>query len=129
MIQENNTDQTKQIKKKERTYKKYYIDFNAPVNSRLVSLEAPIKYLNQNIKVNGVKEKLGEYVKVSAADKKDKQKNTIVIQADTKIKFSKRYLKYLIKKFLKKQGMSLYLRVISQGSSNYVVKLFNRDSE
>ena len=129
MIQENNNETVKQIKKKEIAYKKYYIDFNAPVNNKLVSLEAPIKYLNQNIKVNGLKEKLGEHVKVSAADKKDKQKNTIVVQSDTRIKFSKRYIKYLIKKFLKKQGMSLYLRVISQGSANYVVKLFNRDSE
>ena len=86
MIQEN--DQNKQIKKKEKSYKKYYVDFNAPVSNNLVSLEAAIKYLNSHIKVNGVKEKLGEYVKVSSADKKDKQKNTIVVQADTKIKFS-----------------------------------------
>lgn len=128
MIQDNNNN-NKQIKKKERSYKKYYVDFNTPVSNGLVSLEAPIKYLNQNIKVNGTKGNLNEYVKVAAADKKDKQKNTIVVQADTKIKFSKRYVKYLVKKFLKKEGISLYLRVISQGASNYVVKLFNKESE
>jgi large subunit ribosomal protein L22e len=119
----------KQIKKKEKSYKKYYVDFNAAVTNNLLSLEAAIKFLNSNIKVNGLKNKLGESVKVSASSAKDKQKNTILVQADTKIKFSKRYIKYLVKKFLKRENISLYLRVISQGAANYVVKLFNRNSE
>lgn len=119
----------KQIKKKEKTYKKYTVDFNAAVSNNLLSLEAAIKYLNQNIKVNGLKNKLGDSVKVASTDKKDKQKNTVLIQADTKIKFSKRYIKYLVKKFLKRENIALYLRVIAQGSSNYIVKLFNRNSE
>jgi large subunit ribosomal protein L22e len=123
------SDATKQIKKKEKSYKKYTVDFNAAVAGNLVSLEAAIKYLTQNIKVNGLKDKLGESVKVSSTDKKDKQKNTILVQADTKIKFSKRYIKYLVKKFLKRENIALYLRVIAQGPSNYVVKLFNRNSE
>ena len=129
MISNNNTNEPKQIKKKEKSYKKYYVDFNAPVTNNLVSLESAIKYLQNNIKVNGTKGKLGDTVKVSATDKKDKAKNTIMVQADTKSKFSKRYIKYLVKKFLKRENISLYLRVISSGSSNYVVKLFNRNTE
>jgi len=120
---------TKQIRKKERSFKKYTVDFNAAVSNNLLSLEAAIKYLNQNIKVNGLKNKLGESVKVSSTDKKDKQKNTVLVQADSKMRFSKRYIKYLVKKFLKRENIALYLRVIAQGSGAYTVKLFNRNSE
>jgi len=120
---------TKQIKKKEKSYKKYTIDFNAAVSNNLLSLEAAIKYLNHNIKVNGLKNKLGDSVKVASADGKDRQKNTVQVQADTKMKFSKRYIKYLVKKFLKRENIGLYLRVIAQGSGSYIVKLFNRNSE
>jgi len=119
----------KQIKKKEKSYKKFYVNFDAAVSNNLLALEAAIKYLNNNIKVNGLKGKLADSVKVGATDKGDKQKNTICIQADTKMKFSKRYIKYLVKKFLKRENISLYLRVIAQGQQNYVVKLFNRNSE
>ena len=126
MIQEG---ATKQIKKKEKGYKKFTVDFNAAVSNNLLSLESAIKYLSQNIKVNGLKGKLGDSVKVSSTDKRDKQKNTVLVQADNQMKFSKRYIKYLVKKFLKRESISLYLRVISNGSSSYSVKLFSRNSE
>ncbi|MFO0515280.1 MAG: eL22 family ribosomal protein [bacterium] len=121
-------DQNKTIKKKEKSYKKYYVDLNSAVANNLVSLEAAIKYLESNIKVNGIKKKLGESVLVNSANDKEKKKNTILVQADTKMKFSKRYIKYLVKKFLKRENIASYLRVISQGSSTYMVKLFNRDT-
>lgn len=119
----------KVIKKKEKTYKKYSVDFNQAVSNNLLSLEAAIKYLNQNIKVNGLKGKLGENVKVAQADKNQKAKNTVVVAVDNTMKFSKRYVKYLVKKFLKRENISLYLRVISNGSNSYLVKLFSRNVE
>lgn len=121
-------EQAKTVKRKERSYKKYSVDFNAAVTNNLLSLEAAVNYLNKNIKVNGLKNKLGDLVKVSSTDKKDKQKNTLVVAADTKLKFSKRYIKYLVKKFLKRENIALYLRVIAQGPGSYTVKLFNRNS-
>ena len=121
-------DQAKTIKKKEKSYKKYYVDLNSAVTNNLVSLEAAIKYLESNIKVNGVKKKLADSVLVNSANDKEKKKNTILVQADTKMKFSKRYIKYLVKKFLKRENIASYLRVISQGSSTYMVKLFNRET-
>jgi large subunit ribosomal protein L22e len=39
--------------------------------------------------------------------------------------FSKRYLKYLAKKFLKKQQMRDFLRVVSTNKSTYELKYFN----
>lgn len=116
-------------KKKEKSYRKYYVDLNQAVTNNLLSLEAAIKFLNQSIKVNGLKGKLGDSVKVSPTDKKDKQKNTVVVAVDNTMKFSKRYVKYLIKKFLKRESISSYLRVIANGSSGYIVKLFQRNVE
>ena len=95
----------KQIKKKEKNYKKFYLNFDAAVSNNLLALESATKYLNSNIKVNGLKGKLGDSVKVGATDKGDKQKNTILVQVDNKMNFSKRYLKYLVKKFLKRENI------------------------
>lgn len=122
-------EQVKAIKKKEKNYKKYSVDFNAAVSSNLLSLESAIKYLSENIKVNGLKKKLSDSVKIAGPDKKDKNKNIVQVQADIKMKFSKRYIKYLVKKFLKRENIGTYLRVISHGSSGYLVKLFSRNAE
>lgn len=131
MISSEKTNQPAQkvTKKKEKSYKKFNVDLNQAVSNTLLSLEAAAKFLQNNIKVNGLKGKLGDSVKVAQTDKKDKQKNTLVISVDNNLKFSKRYIKYLIKKFLKRENISLYLRVISTGSSTYTVKLFSRNTE
>jgi large subunit ribosomal protein L22e len=128
MIQDK-TQGTKVQKKKDKHYRKFTVDFNQAVNNNLLSVEAAVKYLNQNIKVNGLKGKLSDSVIVSTTDKKDKQKNCLLVQADNTMKFSKRYVKYLVKKFLKRENVSLYLRVISSGPSTYLVKLFSRNVE
>ena len=47
--------------KKEKSYKKYTVDLNSPVSNKLLSLEAASKYLQSNIKVGGLKNKLGDY--------------------------------------------------------------------
>lgn len=132
MISENkqqNVSPSKVQKKKEKAYRKFTVDFNQAVSNNLLSLEAAIKFLSQNIKVNGLKGKLEDSVKVGQTDKKDKQKNTVVVSVDNTMTFSKRYVKYLIKKFLKRENISLYLRVISNGPNSYLVKLFSRNVE
>ncbi len=74
-----------------------------------------------------MKNKLCDSLQVISTDKKDKQKNSMIVAADNTMKFSKRYVKYLIKKFLKRENISLYLRVISNGSNGYLVKLISRN--
>lgn len=128
MIQQGEQNK-QQTKKKEKSYKKINVDFNAPVSNNLVSLETALAYLQNNIKINGIKKKLGESVKVTGGNEKGGAKNTIQVQADNKMKFSKRYVKYLVKKFLKRENISGYLRVIANGYQSYVVKLFNRNTE
>eukprot|EP00808_Paulinella_micropora_P029433 g76966.t1 len=49
------------------------------------------------------------------------------IHTTVTIPFSKRYLKYLTKKFLKKQDLKDYLRVVARDKSSYGVKFYNQD--
>lgn len=60
---------------------------------------------------------LGETVKVNT------EKSKIIVQAEGA--FSKRYLKYLAKKFLKKMQMRDFLRVVSTNKTTYELKYFN----
>jgi large subunit ribosomal protein L22e len=118
--------------KKERTYKKYTVDFNSPVENKLLSLEAAAKYLTSNIKVGGLKGKLGEKcesVKVLTDSKNNKVKNSVQVQVDNKLKFSKRYIKYLVKKFLKREGIVKYLTVASTAPNAYTVKVLRKNEE
>ncbi len=115
--------------KKDKSYRKLTVDFDQPVTNSLLSLETAKKFLEQNIKVNGLKGKLGDSVKVSTTEKSARQKNNVIVQVDNAMKFSKRYIKYLVKKFLKRENINLYLRVISNGPGSYLVKIFQRNSE
>ena len=55
------------------------------------------EFLRQRIKVEGKLGKLGEKIKVNNDDRK--------VVVDANIPFSKRYLKYLTKKYLKKHSL------------------------
>ena len=120
----------KKVEKKVKTYRTFYIDFDQAVTNSLMSLDTASKYFSSNIKVNGLKNKLEESVKIQLPDKREKhRKNNVIIQVDAKMKFSKRYIKYLVKKFLKRENISLYLRVVSNGQNSYVVKLYSKNTE
>ncbi len=118
-------EEKKVIEKKEKSYKKYTVDFSSPVDNKLLSLEAASKYLNSNMKVNGLKGKLGDSIKISTTD--SKSKNTLVIQVDSQMKFSKRYIRYLVKKFLKREGIVKYLTVASSAPNAYAVKVLRKN--
>lgn len=44
---------------------------------------------------------------------------------ESSIPFSKRYIKYLTKKYLKKSALRDWLRVVSTGKNVYTLKFFN----
>lgn len=60
---------------------------------------------------------LGDVVKIS----RDKSKITV----EASQKFSKRYLKYLTKKFLKKQSLRDWMRVVASDKNTYELRYFN----
>ena len=112
---------------KQKIYKKYTIDFSGPVDNNLLTLESALKYLQSNMKLNGLKGKLGDSIKISSTEKTDKAKNTLVISVDNSLEFSKKYLKYLVKKFLTREGIGKFLTVSSTSLNAYTVKIIKKN--
>ena len=75
------------------------------------------------IKVNGKAGNLGDVVTIQREGAK------LIVTAQ--LPFSKRYLKYLTKKYLKKQSLRDYLRVVATKNDVYELKYFsiNQDEE
>ena len=51
------------------------------------------------------------------------------VSVKTDIGFSKRYLKYLTKKYLKKHSLREFLYVVAANKSSYQIKYFNIQQE
>jgi len=96
---------------------KFSIDCSEPAADEIFDITAFEKFLHDRIKINGKTGVLGEQVTIT------KEGSSLVIQ--TKTHFSKRYFKYLTKKFLKKQLLRDYIRVIARTKQGYFLRYFN----
>merc|ERR1712006_21173 len=112
---------TKKVAKGKKTTSKFYIDCKLPIEDNVIVLKDFESYLTQNIKVDNKKGNLGSNVTVGL------DKESLVVES--KIPFSKRYLKWLTKKYLKKQDLKEFLRVISTTKNTYQLKYFNIQNE
>ncbi|KAJ2725792.1 60S ribosomal protein L22 [Coemansia sp. Benny D115] len=97
---------------------RYVIDVSAPAADKIFDNAAFEKYLHDRVKVQGRTNNLGDLVTITRNGDE-----SIVVEGKTE--FSKRYLKYLTKKFLKKNNLRDWLRVISTDKSTYKLKYFN----
>ena len=112
---------TKKVAKGKKDNAKFFIDCKLPIEDNVIVLKDFESFMQQNIKVDGKKNNLGASVAVST------EKQSVVVEP--KVPFSKRYLKYLTKKYLKKQELKEFLRVISSKKNTYEVKYFNIQNE
>lgn len=101
---------------------KFKIDCKEPADDSVIVMEDFEDFLKKRVKVNGKKGNLGDAISITV-EGKDK----IVITAEPP--FSKRYLKYLTKKYLKKNNIRDYLHVIASDKTTYVIKYFNIQNE
>ncbi len=93
---------------------KYFIDLNVALEDDLLVAKEFVDFLKSNIKVQGKKGNLGELITVTLSDKK------VAVAAKTDLQ--KRYLKYLTKKYLKKNDILDYLRVVASDKNTYTIK-------
>lgn len=107
----------KKTSKRSRKSVRFTIDCAVPVDDHVLDLQSFMKFLHDRIKVNGKAGQLGDSVRIEADAAK--------INVDAKLPFSKRYLKYLSKKYLKKQQLRDYLHVIATDASTYQLRYFN----
>ena len=112
---------------KQVSYRKFTVDFTSPLENKLLTLESVQKYLQINMKLNGLKGKLGKTILINTDEKTGKSKNTISISVDSSIKFSKRYIRYLIKKFLKKEVIDKYITLSVTSPDAYAVKVIKKN--
>merc|ERR1711971_455089 len=96
---------------------KFAIDYSVPLEDGLFQGEQFERFLQERIKVNGKTGNLGDKVTIT------REKSKIFVTAE--LPFSKRYLKYLTKKFLKKQGLRDFLHVVASSKNMYDLRYFN----
>ena len=78
------------------------------------------KYLQERIKIGG---KTGQLAANNVEITRDKTKLTIA--SPVELNFSKRQLKYLSKRYLKKSQLRDYLRVVASSKNSYILKYFS----
>ena len=100
---------------------KYTINCKLTIEDNIIVLKDFEQFLAQRIKVNGRTGNLGNSVTVSM------DAHSIVVES--KIPLSKRYLKYLTKKYLKQQDLKEYLRVIAVNRNQYELRYFKIQNE
>ncbi|KAI9873383.1 MAG: 60S ribosomal protein L22 [Pleopsidium flavum] len=108
--------------KQQKITKKYIINASQPASDKIFDVSAFEKFLHDKIKVDGRVGNLGDIVQIS-------QQGDGKIEVIAHTQFSGRYLKYFekyrTKKFLKKQQLRDWLRVVSTSKGVYELRFFN----
>merc|ERR1712200_264606 len=107
--------------KKKKLNLKFTIDCTHPVEDGIMNPADFETFLKQKIKVNNKVGNLGGHVQVELA------KNKITVSSE--IAYSKRYLKYLTKKYLKKNNLRDWLRVVANAKNCYELRYYNINNE
>ncbi|XP_077511809.1 large ribosomal subunit protein eL22-like [Amblyomma americanum] len=107
--------------KKKKVQTKFTIDCTHPVEDGIMKVAEFENYLRERIKYNGKTNNLSGVITV------DKDKNKVYVTAE--VPFSKRYLKYLTKKYLKKNNLRDWLRVVATTKDAFELRYFQINNE
>uniref|UniRef100_A0A6U3TQS3 Large ribosomal subunit protein eL22 n=1 Tax=Ditylum brightwellii TaxID=49249 RepID=A0A6U3TQS3_9STRA len=108
------------VKSKKKSTVKFVLDCTQPVDDKVLDVASFEKYLQDRIKVDG---KTGNLANNNVVITRDRTKLTVASPAD--LGFSKRQLKYLSKRYLKKQQLRDYLRVVAASKNSYELRYFS----
>ncbi|ERL87902.1 60S ribosomal protein L22 [Dendroctonus ponderosae] len=117
----------KNIRKK-KVALKFYIDCTHPVEDNLMDVSNFEEYLKESIKINGKANNFAGGKSGQHAVTLGSEKNTKIVLS-SEIPFSKRYLKYLTKKYLKKNNLRDWLRVVASGQDSYELRYFQINNQ
>merc|ERR1711953_344926 len=104
-------------KKAKKVSHAFTIDCTHPVEDGIMQIGKFEEFLKGAVKVEGKTGNLGKNVAISSTKTK--------IQVNADIDFSKRYLKYLSKKYSKANNLRDWLRVVADSKASYQLKYFN----
>jgi len=111
---------TNKSKKSKAAPLKFTIDCTQPVDDAIMDIASFNKYLKEKIKVEGKLDNL-DNIQIENSAKK--------LTVTANCQFSKRYLKYLTKRYLKKNSLREWLRVIADDKTSYTLKYFNINND
>uniref|UniRef100_A0A674HDG7 Ribosomal protein L22 like 1 n=1 Tax=Taeniopygia guttata TaxID=59729 RepID=A0A674HDG7_TAEGU len=117
--QHHGNDQGKRFQKDRKSKKstwKFCLDLTHPVEDGIFDSGNFEQFLKEKVKVNGKTGNLGNTVHI------ERLKNKITVTSEKQ--FSKRYLKYLTKKYLKKNNLRDWLRVVASDKETYELRYF-----
>ncbi|XP_060756786.1 60S ribosomal protein L22-like 1 [Neoarius graeffei] len=95
---------------------RFTLDCTHPVEDGILDSANFETFLREKVKVNGKTGNLGTVVQIA------RQRNKISVSSEKQ--FSKRYLKYLTKKYLKKNNLRDWLRVVASDKETYELRYF-----
>ncbi|EDO34733.1 predicted protein, partial [Nematostella vectensis] len=107
--------------KQQKKQLKFTVDCTHPVEDGIMDVANFEQFLHDRIKVQGKTNNLGSEVTI------ERMKNKLNVVSD--IPFSKRYLKYLTKKYLKKNNLRDWLRVVAADHTSYELRYFQISNE
>ncbi|VDM53184.1 unnamed protein product [Angiostrongylus costaricensis] len=115
---------SKKTARKKKVHLKFNIECKNPAEDGIFKTEDFETFLNEKIKING---KCGQLA--TSGVKVELNKTKVSVIAD--IPFSKRYLKYLTKKYLKKHSLRDWLRIVAINKNTYELRYFhiNQDED
>ncbi|KAK0402808.1 hypothetical protein QR680_016546 [Steinernema hermaphroditum] len=108
-------------KKRSKQIVKFNIECQRPVEDGILKLASFENFLQERLKVGG---KVGQLAASGVSIETDKTKITVNAE---KTPLSKRYLKYLTKKYLKRNNLRDWLRVVSSNKNTYELRYFQID--
>ena len=96
------------------------VDCSIPATDKILDVATVEKFFHDRIKIENRTANLSaNHVSITREDDK------IVITEGKGQKFPKKYVKYLLKKYLKKNGTRDWLRIVSADKETYKLKYFN----
>uniref|UniRef100_A0A8C5Q7T9 Ribosomal protein L22 like 1 n=1 Tax=Leptobrachium leishanense TaxID=445787 RepID=A0A8C5Q7T9_9ANUR len=103
-------------KKAKKVLCRFTLDLTHPVEDGIFDSVNFEQFLKEKVKVNGKTGNLGNTVRI------ERLKTKITVLSEKQ--FSKRYLKYLTKKYLKKNNLRDWLRVVASDKETYELRYF-----
>nr|CAJ17309.1 ribosomal protein L22e [Cicindela campestris] len=118
--------------KKRRPALKFVVDCTHPVEDNIMDVANFEKYLQERIKHNGKPALVSHHHGGTSASHScplslERHKTRLTLHAE--VPFSKRYLKYLTKKYLKRNNLRDWLRVVASGKDSYELRYFQINSQ
>uniref|UniRef100_UPI00398E78F1 ribosomal protein eL22-like isoform X1 n=1 Tax=Pristiophorus japonicus TaxID=55135 RepID=UPI00398E78F1 len=104
------------LKGKKKQMWRFTLNLAKPVEDGILDSGNFEQFLREKVKVGGKAGNLGNVVQI------ERLKNKITVTSAKQ--FSKRYLKYLTKKYLKKNNLRDWLRVVASDKESYELRYF-----